>query len=104
MLDLQNAISAEDNAQFIGRQVEVLVEGPSKSAVKAEQNRPTNSGADQLVGRSRCDRIVVFNGNPRLIGTLAHVSVADCTPTTLMGNIVTQNVQHGSSDLLPILQ
>ena len=104
MLDLQNAISAEDNAHFIGKQVEVLVEGPSKSAIKAEQNRPTNAGANQLVGRSRCDRIVVFNGNPRLIGSLANVSVLDCTPTTLMGEIITQNIQHGSSDMLPILQ
>ncbi len=103
MLTLQNAISAEDNADFIGRTVEVLVEGPSKNAVKAEQNRPSNAGPDQLVGRSRCDRIVVFNGNPRLIGTIAHVAVQDCTPTTLMGNIVTRTHQHGS-DLLPILQ
>ncbi|MCG6157815.1 tRNA (N6-isopentenyl adenosine(37)-C2)-methylthiotransferase MiaB [Rubinisphaera margarita] len=103
MLTLQNAISAEDNADFIGRTVEVLVEGPSKNAVKAEQNRPSNAGPDQLVGRSRCDRIVVFNGNPRLIGTIAHVSVQDCTPTTLMGNIVTQTHQHGSN-MLPILQ
>ncbi len=104
MLDLQNAISAEDNADFIGRQVEVLVEGPSKNAIKAEQDRPSNAGPNQLVGRSRCDRIVVFNGNERLIGTLAHVGITDCTPTTLMGNIVTQNIHHGSSDLLPILQ
>jgi len=103
MLTLQNAISAEDNADFIGRTVEVLVEGPSKNAVKAEQNRPSNAGPDQLVGRSRCDRIVVFNGNPRLIGTIAHVAVQDCTPTTLMGNIVTHTHQHGSN-LLPILQ
>lgn len=104
MLDLQNEISAQDNAQFIDRQVEVLVEGPSKNAIKAEQNRPSNSGTDQLVGRSRCDRIVVFDGNPRLIGTLANVSIVECTPTTLMGNIVTENVQHGSSDSLTILQ
>ncbi len=104
MLDLQNAISAEDNADFIGRQVEVLVEGPSKNAIKAGQDRPSNAGPNQLVGRSRCDRIVVFNGNERLIGTLANVHITDCTPTTLMGEIVTRNVQHGSCDLLPILQ
>lgn len=34
MLDLQNRISEEDNAEFIGRRVSVLVEGPSKSAAK----------------------------------------------------------------------
>lgn len=104
LLTLQNAISAEDNAEFIGREVEVLVEGPSKNAVKAEQNRPSNATADQLVGRTRCDRIVVFDGNPRLTGSLTQVAIHDCTPTTLLGNIVTRNVQHGSSQLLPILQ
>ncbi|HBN74214.1 MAG TPA: tRNA (N6-isopentenyl adenosine(37)-C2)-methylthiotransferase MiaB [Planctomycetaceae bacterium] len=104
MLDLQNAISAEDNADFIGRSVEVLVEGPSKSAVKAEQNRPTNSSTNQLVGRSRCDRIVVFDGNPRLAGSIANVQIHDCTPTTLMGEIITRTIQHGSSNQLPILQ
>ncbi len=103
MLDLQNAISAEDNADFIGQEVEVLVEGPSKNAVKAEQNRPSNAAPDQLVGRTRCDRIVVFNGNPRLTGTLAHVAIHDCTPTTLLGSIVTRTIQHGSALELPIL-
>ncbi len=34
MLELQNRISEEDNAEFIGRTVSVLVEGPSKSAAK----------------------------------------------------------------------
>lgn len=104
MLDLQNAISAEDNAEFIGREVEVLVEGPSKNAVKAEQNRPSNATPDQLMGRTRCDRIVVFNGNSRLTGSLTQVAIHDCTPTTLMGNIVTREIQHGSGMQLPILQ
>ena len=104
MLDVQNAISAEDNADFIGREVEVLVEGPSKNAVKAEQNRPSNASVDQLVGRTRCDRIVVFDGNPRLTGSLTQVAIHDCTQTTLLGSIVTRSIQHGSSDLLPILQ
>jgi tRNA-2-methylthio-N6-dimethylallyladenosine synthase len=56
----------------------------------------------QLVGRTRCDRIVVFEGNPRLAGSLTQVHIYDCTPTTLIGAIVTRELQHGSS-LLPIL-
>ncbi|GAB4154108.1 MAG: tRNA (N6-isopentenyl adenosine(37)-C2)-methylthiotransferase MiaB [Planctomycetaceae bacterium] len=110
MLDLQNAISEEDNAEFIGSQVEVLVEGPSKSAVKQQKAGSSESELrgeqdlrTQLMGRTRCDRIVVFDGNPRLAGTLTHVEVQDCTATTLMGTIVTRNVQHGSAGLLPIL-
>ena len=97
MLALQNEISEEDNCGFLGRRVEVLVEGPSKAEVRGQKSEirgqePTteNSQHIQLVGRSRCDRIVVFEGNRRLAGTLAHVEVHDCTPTTLIGTIVTR--------------
>ena len=58
----------------------------------------------QLVGRTTCDRIVVFDGNPRLAGSLVEVYVEDCTPTTLIGSIVTREVQHGSATVLPVLQ
>ncbi len=102
MLELQNAISEEDNAAFIGRTVEVLVEGMSKTAEKRGETDAT-SGPVQLMGRSMCDRIIVFPGNPRLAGTLVNVQIADCTPTTLMGEIVTREYQHGASMLLPIL-
>jgi tRNA-2-methylthio-N6-dimethylallyladenosine synthase len=57
----------------------------------------------QLVGRTRCDRIVVFDGNPRLVGSLTNVHIDDCTPTTLIGSIVTREYQHGASAMLPIL-
>ncbi len=102
MLAIQNQISAEDNASFIGTDVEVLVEGPSKSETKKGDAGAT-SGPVQLTGRTSCDRIVVFEGNPRLAGSLAQIQVDDCTPTTLIGQIVTREVQHGSSSLLPIL-
>lgn len=102
MLTIQNQISAEDNAKFIGRKVEVLVEGPSKTEVKRGDASGT-SGPVQLTGRTTCDRIVVFDGNPRLAGSLTSIYVEDCTPTTLIGHIVTHEIQHGSSPLLPIL-
>ena len=102
MLAVQNQISAEDNAQFIGNDVEVLVEGPSRSEMKRGDGGSEN-GPLQLTGRTTCDRIVVFDGNPRLAGSLAQIQVDDCTPTTLIGHIVTREIQHGSSSLLPIL-
>ena len=52
-------------ARFVGRTFEVLVEGPSKSAAK----RDPAEGFGQLTGRTRCDRIVVFEGHERLVGT-----------------------------------
>ncbi|HXY34491.1 MAG TPA: MiaB/RimO family radical SAM methylthiotransferase, partial [Planctomycetaceae bacterium] len=104
LLAIQNEISEQDNAAFIGREVEVLVEGLSKAARKqSAAETGTENGPIQLVGRSTCDRIVVFDGNPRLAGTLARISIDDCTATTLIGAIVTREIQHGSSPLLPIL-
>ncbi len=70
LLAVQNAISEEDNQPFIGREVEVLVEGPSKAA-----KRHDDDGAVlQLAGRTHCDRIVVFDGNRRQIGQFLAVT------------------------------
>jgi len=106
MLDLQNQISEEDNAGFIGSRVSVLVEGLSKTAEKQRARNAHEAGeplAEQLMGRSPCDRIVVFDGNPRLAGSTVDVEVHDCTGTTLIGSIVTQEVRHDAGGLLPIL-
>jgi tRNA-2-methylthio-N6-dimethylallyladenosine synthase len=102
MLDLQNQISEEDHVPFIGTRQEVLVEGPSKTAQKHDED--PNSQSTQLVGRTRCDRIVVFEGNRRLAGSMAQIEIHDCTCTTLIGHIVTREIQHGTElSLLPIL-
>ncbi|MEX0717678.1 MAG: tRNA (N6-isopentenyl adenosine(37)-C2)-methylthiotransferase MiaB [Planctomycetaceae bacterium] len=133
LLALQTEISEEGNVELIGERVEVLVEGPSKkelrvtsdekksdelrvtsyektddapdsSLVTRHSSLPVHSSLSvQLVGRTMCDRIVVFDGNPRLAGTLATVEIHDGTPTTLLGSIVTRELQHGSTELLPIL-
>ncbi len=133
LLAVQNKISEEDNHEFIGRTVEVLVEGPSKHAQKLERTDEPNSnpplplgegigeGAavvrgspdpaleftvvrgspdpahaessiSQLVGRTPCDRIVVFEGNRRQIGQIMPVNIYDCTPMTLFGSVVTHEV------------
>ncbi len=102
MLDLQNEISEEDNAEFIGTTVEVLVEGPSKNDEKGKIEN-TDEHKRQLVGRTTCDRIVVFEGNPRLAGSLVEVDVLDCTQTTLIGSIVTGHRTHGLQLELPVI-
>ncbi|MBA3315185.1 MAG: tRNA (N6-isopentenyl adenosine(37)-C2)-methylthiotransferase MiaB [Planctomycetaceae bacterium] len=123
LLAVQNEISEEDNATFIGREVEVFVDGPSKKELRVEggelsgalrdarrDSRDTlpstpnvQSSTLQLTGRTRCDRIVVFDGNPRLAGTATNVAIYDASPTTLLGMIVTRELQHGASHALPIL-
>ena len=88
LLAVQNAISEEDNQPLVGRRLEVLVEGPSKNALRA------SDGSDvlQLVGRTHCDRIVVFEGNRRQIGQLLDVAIYDANAFTLFGSVVTAHV------------
>ncbi len=69
----------------MGRTVEVLVEGPSKSAPRhADLGSPP-----QLVGRTTCDRIVVFTGNERLVGQIVPVAIRAVSAVTLSGQVVT---------------
>ncbi len=92
LLALQERISLESNQRWIGREVEVLVEGFSKAATKAQQAEQTRGDevgwrrSNQLVGRTRQDQIVVFEGDPGLIGKLVSVIVRGVTALTLHGN------------------
>jgi tRNA-2-methylthio-N6-dimethylallyladenosine synthase len=89
LLAMQNMISEVDNQPFIGRNVEVLVEGLSKAAEKSDD--PTLQQV-QLTGRTMCDRIVVFDGNRRQIGQTLPITVYDANAHTLFGAVVTQHV------------
>ncbi len=91
LLDLQNLISEEDNQPFIGREVEVLIEGLSKTSLR-KQEAGVETEQVQLTGRTMCDRIVVFDGNRRQIGQTLPVTVYDANAHTLFGAVVTQHV------------
>jgi tRNA-2-methylthio-N6-dimethylallyladenosine synthase len=88
LLALQNQICEEDNEAFLGREVTVLVEGPSKAA---EKHGKTGDRL-QLTGRTNCDRIVVFEGNRRQIGRFLPIVIYDANAHTLFGEMVTQHV------------
>ncbi len=88
LLAIQNAISEEDNQALLGRTVEVLVEGPSKKARNVEDESPVV----QMVGRTNCDRIVVYEGNRRQVGNILPIAVYDATAHTLIGAVVTDHV------------
>ena len=108
LLAAQNEVSEDLNAEFIGRRVGVLVEGPSvhqrkRNAGAESFGRDPDGNAVQLTGRTRCDRIVVFDGNPRLAGSPVEVAVEDCTATTLLGSIVTRRTVSGGDARLDIL-
>ena len=75
LLKLQNEISTEDNKKMIGKSVEVLVKGNSKT----DESR--------LTGRTRQNQIVVFNGSSSLLGKIVNIDIVDSTDLTLFGII-----------------
>jgi tRNA-2-methylthio-N6-dimethylallyladenosine synthase len=95
LLAQQNAISEEDNRLFLGRTVEVLTEGPSKKSGRGSNT----DGLVQLTGRTKCDRIVVFEGDVRLIGQTLPVTIHDCTAHTLIGDAA---IGHVVPELVPL--
>ncbi len=84
LLEIQNRIAADYNKRFVGREVDVLVEGPSK---KPHLNRADNENNPQLVGRTATDYIVVFNGPKSLAGTFTRVRITKATPLTLFAKL-----------------
>jgi len=94
LLEVQNRISEEDNKAFLGRTMDVLVEGPSKrSSNPVNQISAENgSGPLQLTGRTHCDRIVVFDGNQRLAGQVIPVGIYDVSGQTLFGTVATEHI------------
>jgi tRNA-2-methylthio-N6-dimethylallyladenosine synthase len=86
LLAIQNAISLTDHRSRVGQTVEVLVEGPSKTALKHDA---AHGPLVQLTGRTMSDHIVVFEGNERLVGRTVAVTVEEATAFTLFGSVVT---------------
>jgi tRNA-2-methylthio-N6-dimethylallyladenosine synthase len=99
LLELQNRISEQDSQKLLGQRALVLVEGPSE---RAKHRGEEHGDLVQLTGRTPDDRIVVFDGNPRLIGEILPVAIYDVSPHTLFGAIVTEHV--GGAGLQPAMQ
>jgi len=74
LLELINDIGARKYATYVGRQMQILVEGPSKN------------NAARLSGRTRCNKIVVFEGGERHRGQLMDVKIARAGLFTLYGD------------------
>lgn len=88
LLEIQNAISYETNQGLLGHTVDVLIEGPSKTALK----RGAEGEFLQLTGRTQRDQIVVFEGNRRQIGEILPIVIYDASAFTLFGSVVTEHV------------
>lgn len=75
IIALQTDISRERNERFVGRVVEVLAEAESRRS------------PDRLMGRTPCNRSVVFDRQELLPGQLAMVAVTSATSATLSGSV-----------------
>ncbi len=81
LLAVQQEVSLADNRAMIGQTAEILVEGPSPRADKQPNSQ------NQLVGRTRTDHIVVFDGAENLAGQYADVKITNATALTLFGEL-----------------
>jgi tRNA-2-methylthio-N6-dimethylallyladenosine synthase len=80
LIDEQHAISGEIMDGFLGREVEVLVDGPSW---RGKGDQPP-----QLHGKSREFKTVVWADDGAAPGTLHRIKVVGATPVTLLGESV----------------
>lgn len=109
LLEVQERMSLPANRDMIGRSVQILVEGYSKAAIKAQQAEKSSGeeiewrSPDQYVGRTRGDQIVVFESGESLIGELITVQVVGATALTLHGVWGTEHLTNEDSSL-PVLQ
>jgi len=106
LLAEQAQVSAENNRQMIGWTVEVIVEGESK--LVSRQSRAEGAAVElgwemragrreavqadsritQLVGRTRGDQIVCFDGPASLRGQILDIRIIDARNLTLFGRLV----------------
>lgn len=76
LVDAVNKAVIENNKKYEGRTLEVLVEGKSK-------NDDT-----KLMGRSRNGKLVNFEGDESLIGTLVDLKIVRAQPFSLIGKLI----------------
>ena len=88
LLEVVNKSNRRLLERLVGSQVEVLCEGPSKT------NRA------RLMGRTRTNKIVVFEGDNELIGELVNIQIERANGFSLYGTLI--KVAHASG--LPSLE
>lgn len=76
LIAIQNEFTLQSNRSEVGKVHEVLVEGTSKTR------------EDRLSGRTRTNKLVVFEGNDDFIGKLVPVKITNYSLTHLEGELV----------------
>lgn len=80
LLETVNEIAANKYKSFVGQQVQILVEGPSKK------------NALRMTGRTRCNKIVLFDGGARHRGQIMDVKITRTGSFTLYGDPAIMNL------------
>ncbi len=76
LLALQNEVNLEKNRAFVGKILEVLVEGYSKT------------DKTRLTGRTESNRLVHFYGDESLVGTTVKVKITEGDIHSLIGELI----------------
>ena len=74
LLERVNAVAARRYQRLVGGRVQILVEGPSKK------------NSSRMMGRTRCNKIVVFSGSERHRGAVMDVQITRAGAFTLYGD------------------
>jgi tRNA-2-methylthio-N6-dimethylallyladenosine synthase len=83
--DLVNQQAARISQGMVGSVQRILVEGASKKDPK------------QLAGRTENNRVVNFDGNPRLVGTFVDVVITEALSNSLRGRAVLNDSQSADA-------
>lgn len=81
LLAIMQENSVRRNAALLGTVEEVLIEGPDKTGKK-------------FTGRTRGNRVCVFDADPRLVGTLVPLKIERASVSTLYGSLVLAGVEN----------
>ena len=76
LIELQNGLSLESNRRDLGKNFEVLVEGPSKK------------GSGQLCGRNGAGKMCVWTDSTHKAGDYVNVKVTACSSATLLCELI----------------
>lgn len=79
--ELQRRVQKQRYSRFLGKDLEVLVEGGSARSF------------DDLTGHTRCQKVINFNGPQSLIGRIVRVRVTEVKSNSLYG-VVAEDPQH----------
>ena len=78
LLSVVDASAHRANERLVGRRVEILCEGPSRT------------NAARLMGRTRTNKIVVFEGNQEHVGEIFEINIEQANGFSLYGTPVVQ--------------